>query len=251
MLKGYMDDSGSDPNSPTFVLAGYVLPAVRWAEFSNDWAQELARDPSIDYLHMKETGRDVKTGQFQGWSLDEIEAKLLSLAAVIQAYNPLALAAHAQWSEYEKFKRQSHRAANISSPYKALLNEVVRIMYATGKKWNNPNSVDFIFDEQGQIGYEATSWYAEMKAAFPPDARSLFGSTPIFQDDKLVLPLQAADMFAWFQRRRICKPVTRMGFLKIESMITEGFTVGSELDSDSFEKAASMFENLAQRRFSI
>jgi hypothetical protein len=29
-------------------------------------------------------------------------------------------------------------------------------------------SVDFIFDEQGDIGYEAASWYSDMKATFPP-----------------------------------------------------------------------------------
>ncbi len=60
-------------------------------------------------------------------------------------------------------------------------------------------SVDFIFDEQGDVRYEAASWYLETKESFPPDARPFFGSTPEFKDDMLILPLQAADMIAWFQ----------------------------------------------------
>ena len=248
MLSGYIDDSGSEPSSPTFVLAGYVLPEEVWERFSDEWAKELLRGKPISYLHMKETGINFKNGQFDGWSLDEIEKKLMSLAEVIHAHQPLALAAHTQWSEYEKFRTHSSRARYIHSPYKALFHEVVRIMYQAGQRWNNRQSVDFTFDEQGDIGYEAASWYSDMKAAFPPDARPFFGSTPGFKDDLLVLPLQAADMFAWFQRRRICQPVTRPGMLKIEELITEGFAVGSDIDADGFEKAAIDFEKVAKRR---
>jgi hypothetical protein len=248
MLNGYIDDSGSEPSSPTFVLAGYVLPAEVWAHFSDEWDTELLRDKPIRYLHMKEIGKDFRGGQFDGWTLDEIEAKLKSLAKVIQDHNPLALAAHAQWSEYEKFKTQSSRGEYLQSPYKALFHEITRIMYGAGRKWNNPDSVDFIFDEQGEIGHEAASWYLEMKDAYPAEARVFFGATPIFRDDLLVLPLQAADMLAWFQRRRICHPVTRSGMVEVERMITEGFTIGSELEAEGFEKAARGFERVANWR---
>ncbi len=57
MLKGYIDDSGSEPSAPDFVLAGYVLPAEVWAHFSDEWAAELLRGRPIEYLHMKEIGR--------------------------------------------------------------------------------------------------------------------------------------------------------------------------------------------------
>jgi hypothetical protein len=248
MLKGYVDDSGSEPSAPTFVLAGYVLPAERWAHFSDEWAKELARGKPIKYLHMKETGKHFESGQFDGWELPEIEEKLMSLAEVIHAHQPLALAAHAQWSEYDKFKANSSRARYLSSPYKALFHEITRLMYYVGQHWQNPQSVDFIFDGQGDIGEEAASWYSEIKAAFPPDARPLFGRTPGFEDDLLVLPLQAADMFAWFQRRRICQPVTRPGWLKIEELITNGFAGGSEIGSEGFERAAADFEKVAKLR---
>jgi len=248
ILKGFIDDSGSEPSVPTFVLGGYVLPAEVWANFSDDWDKELSRGKPIQYLHMKEIGKDFKGGQFEGWTIDEIEEKLMALAKVIHARQPICLAAHADWSEYEKFKTQSNRAKFIQNPYKALFHEIIRIMYQRGMHDNNPQSVDFIFDEQGEIGLEAASWYLETKAAFPTYARPFFGSTPEFKDDLLVLPLQAADMFAWFQRRKVSQPVTKPGWKKIEDLITEFFYVGSELVADSFEKAAIDFEKVAKWR---
>lgn len=248
MLKGYIDDSGSEPSAPDFVLAGYVLPAEAWAHFSDEWDKELLRGRPIRYLHMKEIGKHFEGGQFDGWTLDEIEEKLLPLAEVIHSHQPMVLATHAPWREYEKFKSQSSRAKYIPSPYKALFHEITRIMYGWGKQRGNPRSVDFIFDEQGEVGYEAASWYADLKAAYPPDARSFFGSTPEFKDDSLVLPLQAADMLAWFQRRKLSRPVTRPGMVKIEKLITEFFVAGSELMAEGFERAAIDFEKVASRK---
>ncbi len=208
MLKGFVDDSGSEPAAPVFVLAGYVLPAELWAKFSEAWAAELAKGKPISYLHMKETGNHFEGGQFEGWTTDEIDTKLISLAEVIHAYQPIALAAHAKWSEYTKFARNSELAKFIPNPYKALFYEIIKIMYAWGERIDNPQGVDFVFDEQGDVGREAVGWYNDIRAAFPPYARPFFGSTPDFKDDEQMLPLQAADMVAWFQRRRVCQPVT-------------------------------------------
>jgi hypothetical protein len=65
---------------------------------------------------------------------------------------------------------------------------------------------DFVFDEQGDIGIETVLWFSYMKYLQPPHIQELMGSTPIFRDDKLVVPLQAADLIAWHKRRRIDNP---------------------------------------------
>ena len=227
MLRGYVDDSGSEPSSQHFVLAGYVLPADVWARFSDAWHRELRNNKPISCLHMKHLGKhEGEAGQFKGWTIEEIEEKLLQLAAVIHAFQPLALAAHAPWSEFQRFRQTSSLSVYIENPYKALLHEITRLMYEAAKRHNNRNSVDFVFDKQGPIGTEAVSWYKDMKEAFPRAARPLFGNVPRFDDDSVVMPLQAADMFAWFQRRRLYKPVVREKFLEVERLITKGFTIG-------------------------
>jgi Protein of unknown function (DUF3800) len=67
---------------------------------------------------------------------------------------------------------------------------------------------DFVFDEQGSVGVEAVALYSHYKSLQKPHIAALMGSTPIFRDDKLVLPLQAADMVAWHKRRCIDSPGT-------------------------------------------
>ncbi|MFZ0914590.1 MAG: hypothetical protein WAN09_15005, partial [Candidatus Korobacteraceae bacterium] len=65
---------------------------------------------------------------------------------------------------------------------------------------------DFVFDEKGKIGAYAVSWYEHLKEAASDNIRPLFGSTPIFRDDKKVLPLQVADLVGWHIHRKLETP---------------------------------------------
>jgi hypothetical protein len=61
--------------------------------------------------------------------------------------------------------------------------------------------VDFIFDEQGkQIGRALEAWKNFVEAASPDD-QARMGRRPISGDDKIDIPLQAADLLAWRMRR--------------------------------------------------
>ena len=249
MLKAYVDDSGSEPNSPIFVLAGYVLPAEAWARFSDEWDKEpsLPNPKPIAYLHMSETGKDVD-GEFSGWTIEEIEQKLLPLAAIIQRYHPGYLVCRARWSEYQQFKTASTMARLIGNPFKALFYEIIKLMYGFGEHRNNPQAVDFVFDGHGEIGAEAVSWYYDTKCSFPPEAKPFFGATPGFEDDKKTMPLQAADMIAWYQRRKYSLPVNRAAQKEMSSLISEHLYGTSEMDADGFEKAALDFARVESNR---
>ena len=54
---------------------------------------------------------------------------------------------------------------------------------------------EFIFDEQGKVGEFATDVYRILKDS--PELRSQLNGLPKFEDDKRVIPLQAADLYAW------------------------------------------------------
>jgi Protein of unknown function (DUF3800) len=246
MLQAHVDDSGSEPGSSVFVLAGYVLPAAAWADFSDHWIEELRRDRPISHLHMSETGQHTK-GDFLGWKVDEIEQKLLSLALLISSYHPIALICHARWDEFSKFTSGSSNASLIGNPYKVLFYEIIRMMFGCGVINNEPQSVDFVFDGHGPVGAEAVDWYYDTKRSFPPEARPCFGSAPVFRDDKLVVPLQAADMLAWYWRRAVTKPVRRSTQEEISELLLKDGTT-SELDAASFEKAAETFAALERNR---
>lgn len=65
------------------------------------------------------------------------------------------------------------------------------------------NKIDFVFDEQGKLGDIAQSWFKEMHKdeRFKNVLKPYLCETPTFKDDKIFLPLQAADMLAWHVRR--------------------------------------------------
>jgi hypothetical protein len=60
--------------------------------------------------------------------------------------------------------------------------------------------VDFIFDEQQKLSSYVDESY-EFLTALPPECHSLIGGGPVHKNDQEVVPLQAADMFAWHVRR--------------------------------------------------
>jgi hypothetical protein len=49
MLQAFVDDSGSDPASRMFILAGFAATVPQWEHFSDEWQRVLDTEPSIAY----------------------------------------------------------------------------------------------------------------------------------------------------------------------------------------------------------
>jgi hypothetical protein len=91
----------------------------------------------------------------------------------------------------------------LDSPYFILFYEVILATAKLMEKAHLHGTVDWVFDEKDSIGIQAVSWYAWIKKQAKPNLRRRLGSTPIFRDDENVLPLKAADLFAWQIRKHI------------------------------------------------
>jgi len=63
------------------------------------------------------------------------------------------------------------------------------------------DTVDFIFDKQNNEENQILSMWSEYMSERPGEILKHFGSTPIFMDDKKFLPIQAADLWAWWVRK--------------------------------------------------
>ncbi len=66
-------------------------------------------------------------------------------------------------------------------------------------------TVAWVFDDQGRTGKEAVKSYDLVRANVLPEVRHKMGAAPIFRHDKNVLPLKAADLYAWQIRRHLDK----------------------------------------------
>jgi hypothetical protein len=81
MLQGYIDDSGSDMQGPVYVLSGFIGHVEEWAQFSDKWDIELRKTPAISYFEMSDA--ESLKEQFQGWTPEDRDAKVMSLAKLI------------------------------------------------------------------------------------------------------------------------------------------------------------------------
>ena len=181
VLWGYGDESYDDDS--TYVLAGWLGTAENWENFSDEF--EEAKLPRS--LHMKNDRRP-RGARIQ---------KLANLTLKHSAYRVDCLLHQGNYRNIVKGKI----LPELDSPYFVLFYQVIlsAALLADSVGWDG--TIDWIFDEQGKIGTDANNWYWWIKEHAKPNLKRRLGSTPIFRDDKCVLPLKAADLFAWQIRR--------------------------------------------------
>ena len=102
-----------------------------------------------------------------------------------------------------------------NNPYYWLFKYIIRILTDRQKELNLSEPVDFIFDEDSEKVKIPAAW-EPMKQAAPGNVSSLMQDMPIFRNDEKIMPLQAADLYAWWalkwQREGIEDWATRLPF---------------------------------------
>lgn len=210
-LQGWVDDSGEQdaPDDPVFVLGGFIASASQWAAFSKEWAEVCDADPAICYFKMAEAASF--RGQFDGWSVEARDEKVSELTAVIVKYARIKVHCSVDKRAFAKHARSMpvpKRSTIINKPYAIAFQHIILATAGAFLNYNIHESCDFIFDEQGRIGTDAVGMWETLKelvAHRAPksgfDYAPFLGQRPIFRDDKVFLPLQASDLYAWHVRR--------------------------------------------------
>ena len=104
--------------------------------------------------------------------------------------------------------------------------------------------IDWIFDERlMEQGNLLSVWEALVHDA-PDDVKPMIGSTPVFRKDDQVLPLQAADLEAWWMRRRAMEKLKGLPRLEYPWMPTNMPIAGAELDEEELKKGFARMEQL-------
>lgn len=224
MLQAFVDDSGSEPQSPVFILAGHISTPEKWAKFADEWRDALARSPGAVYFKASEAmSLRGEFSQSKGWDDQTRDERVIELCEVIWRHATVAISAqmmHQDWAD--TFKRLAPVFAALptkrfSHPHAFLWFTMLHKLWLHPTKLTlaNAGPCDFIVDEM--VGYqeEMISLWSTMKAfidqpPLPDKMRAWIGSPPIFRDEKLFLPLQAADLWAWANRRAVVSPPDRL-----------------------------------------
>lgn len=205
MLQFYIDDSGMG-QAPVYVLAGYMTTAEQWAAFSDEWANARDSEPRIEYFKIAEALR--YRGEFSQFkSQQQRDEKVQRFVGIL---NKHAMHGFGLYMPDDTLRPDGVKHPLIEDwfpPYfvmfYGLMIQILRNPYFEKAGM----SIEFIFDNQpGKMGFVMDAWeyFHEMAS---PELRGLL-SPPTFRDDKKVLPLQAADMFAWYLRRGLVDQMT-------------------------------------------
>lgn len=193
------------------VLAGYIAPVQSWAAFSAEWELSLNEEPRISYFKYREARSLV--GEFAGWSETNRDAKVKKLTSIVNKYAVAGVSVWLQNSIYEQyFSIKDAYGQKMYSPYFILFYELMRRFVDIKPEQPPllpPNwELQFLFDEQpGQLGLVMDAWEA-FKWQKGEKANSL-KVPPVFGNDLHMLPIQAADMHAWFVRKNLALGLER------------------------------------------
>jgi hypothetical protein len=207
--QAFIDDSGSEPQSPIFILAGFVTSADRWAAFSKEWQAALDEKPILEYFKMSEAARlKEQFDEKRGWNETKRDDQLITLTRIINKYAEARIHASMRNDNFEKYVKSlpvPQRKLGTDSPYIMVFMQIILAMAVAGDRVGVKDPCDFIFDEQGSFSKEALEWWPIFKELVKNSTKSdlsrFVESPPIFRDDKQFLPLQAADLYAWHLRQ--------------------------------------------------
>lgn len=200
IIQAYLDDSGMGQH-PASVLGGFVSSSQKWTEFSSDWQQALDMRPSISYFKMSEA--NALRGEFEHWSESRRNERVALLFSIIEQYALFGVSSAVHHEMYVSIFRGHLDAPTrfIEYPYFILFHGVVTSIAQYFAKIGQLAPIEFIFDSQPDQMKKMLEGWKLFVSVSPKNLQPLLARPPIFRNDKITMPLQAADLHAWWVHR--------------------------------------------------
>jgi hypothetical protein len=243
----HVDDSGKG-QEPVFVLAGWAAGVDQWLDFSTEWARVLKSDRPIDYFKSKDAVSG--WGQFTGWEKSDRKAKISALIGVIERHVEAGFAHAIHQRDFQDvFLKKIHPA--MDSPYALSFYAMIAMVTGWQRGRGEDRPTDYVFDEQIHEAGRALEAWKFFKELADPTIAKLLGNRPHTDDEKNLMPLQAADLLAWRTRRYLAD----IG--STDNTALEWFPLRKEPDLEVWERPDLerifadfvKFKNLRKRKF--
>ena len=181
-MKAYIDDSMSD--CKVLVFGGLISTTEEWEALSLEWQQYL-EDEQIHVVKMKRLAHK-HAKRLYPTIRDHAKAGICFVVPIA----PLKKAAD----------RYELTGKIVANPYFWAFKGVINCLAQNQREWGLTEPVDFVFDNRPEEEDFLDGWEVH-RDTLPDEVRSIMGRRPVFADDEKVLPLQAADMWAWWCRK--------------------------------------------------
>jgi hypothetical protein len=185
----YVDESGN--GGPVFVVGSLLAKPHQWFVFVDRWRGVLAAPPAIPDFHLTDCHE---------LSPEDYKQKIESLIEIINAHvlrGDLVITHSEQYKAIFANKIGITRDTPEFQGYITIMAQVTSFMKTADGK------IEFIFDYMDDTHFlEVTAAHRKFKEICPfPAVRERFGLDPTRGDDKLLPPLQAADLWVGLMRR--------------------------------------------------
>ncbi|HWA95971.1 MAG TPA: DUF3800 domain-containing protein [Terracidiphilus sp.] len=199
-MKAFIDDSGSGGDSPWFVLAGYLGTVDAWDKFDRPWLAVLDGPPKIEYFKSSEAESLRSDGQWKGITAEQRNRRIDALIQVIGDHATQPFCVRLQQKDYDEVIKQ-WVPPMWQNPYYFLFIGFLSSVTSINKFLGGGKQIEFIFDHNNQVKKPSLKLYEQVAhlSQFAGRIRDIH-----YEDEKIFLPLQAADLIAWQIRRRHC-----------------------------------------------
>jgi uncharacterized protein DUF3800 len=202
MIQAFFDESADNPREEAFIMAGWVSDATLWPLFAAEWTRILHAAPRIEYFKHHEAMS--LSGQFEGWLPSDRDAKLTALMRVVceqrLEYGVVTTFKHASYKAlvdgWKPPRKKLKSLPLIRSPYPMCFHTTVATVLQQQVKRGTTDRVDFIFDSRSDALDKCISQFRRRKSKIKTEAIRNIAGTFVPADDKVVAPLQAADLLA-------------------------------------------------------
>lgn len=201
MLWGFMDETGhsKDQKQRFNGMAGLIAPSDHWEAFELKWKQVL-KDFKIPYFHMQEfetseRARDSTKSKnsFKNWSAIKKERLFFKLLKIIETVHPFPLGSIMSMDDYRALSEEQRKY--FDDPYYLgflfVLGSVDVFLDKTGAAPEVRAAI--VFSDQVEFRSRALQYYAN---AYSQELSHRV-DPPTFQDMRIRVPLQAADLVAY------------------------------------------------------
>jgi hypothetical protein len=193
----HYDDSGTHKESGIALAACWVGTVDQWKEFDRNW-EDLKSDEGFQVFHMADFAAGEK--EFTGWSDAKKKRVLHKVCTIINTRVRAGFAASVTKKDYDDLITGRFRSYAGRYHYSFAVRTCAGFVSKWRKKYQQDSSMKYIFDQMGKGKGEIM---AVLDAAIKTSKRESqhTGVPPLtgysFEDKKLIVPLQAADVAAW------------------------------------------------------
>lgn len=190
----YLDESGTHDGSPVITVAAYLARPDQWAAFTQEWVQAIS--PAQVY-HATDAANC--RGEFDGWTPDQVAEVAKKALPLIPKHTLSAFAIGIHMDDYRvalKDKPEVRKA--LGEPYGCCLQWLLSNILRAKAEAGNRERIAFVHEEN-DYGMEAHTVYQYLRGIWDVEHITSFA----FGSKKHVVPLQAADIYAYEANKRL------------------------------------------------